>query len=317
VLVITIVAGDAPTHFAVVSVVVAAVTSILMYITEKQERCAFKFLLAAVHCQIDAERALEKKHKAEAQGQCTAICLSPHHVCVAAFYAVNLCAQQVTAKSAALCDGFTQEVHGSRGASITAFTDDASSARSMLARMKKMNDYAHARCREIQALKQMALGTYLCEQKVVDIRSLAGKWGAGHKLSVTIGGGVPVWVSVPIVPLSIIMSNAIHNAKMHGKRGGKCELHVAVHQEKLILSLKNEAGDNHQQALNHQSHHGDNAIFNEDGYMPLGTVAHSSSNTLPLGIREMRTAGVAMNAALQLMQQFYPAKLISSTTPTV
>ena len=62
---ITIVASDAPTHFAVVSVVVAAVTSILMYITEKQERCAFKFLLAAVHCQIDAERALERKHKAE------------------------------------------------------------------------------------------------------------------------------------------------------------------------------------------------------------------------------------------------------------
>jgi len=70
---------------------------------------------------------------------------------------------------------------------------------------------------------------------------------------------------MPTPLVSIVMENATHNAKTHGKKKGCVELKLRNNNGRLEFTLKNEAGLKHKQALDMQAIHGENMLLNEDG----------------------------------------------------
>ncbi len=94
---------------------------------------------------------------------------------------------------------------------------------------------------------------------------------------------------LPVVPLSMIIDNARHNAKAHGKQNAKYQVEVCTKNDRLLIEIKNEAGANHEQVLRMQQKQGTNFLF-LDANTDLEAIG--SHHSTFLGIGEMRDAAV-------------------------
>ena len=163
------------------------------------------------------------------------------------------------------------------------------------------------KCRDAIALKQLHSGTYQPVYEAVCLRSfLTETWGSIPRLTIEIDERVPLWLSLSIPLLLIIMQNSTHNAKSHGKKNGQLHLTVnTVHINKkpfLRICLRNQPGKNHDIALQMQLELGENMLLSPQAGISLGKIGNTMSTLL--GMAEIQTAAVAMTANVDLT--FHP-----------
>jgi len=91
------------------------------------------------------------------------------------------------------------------------------------------------------------------------------------------------------VPESLIVDNAAHNARTHGKQGEKYELNLRMNGDRFSIEIKNKGGENHEEALRMQQEQGINFIL-LDSNTKFDTIG-SQQNTF-LGMGEMMDAAV-------------------------
>jgi hypothetical protein len=164
-------------------------------------------------------------------------------------------------------------------------------------------------------LKQLAAGEYQPIPVSTDLRSLAADgWSKMLNLTVHIDESVPAFVVLSTELLKIIMSNSMHNAVQHGKRGGAITLHVGTRQGRLTFALQNEAGSNHSEALRMQGEHGVNMLLEGDcGALDRSSIGSSMSTFM--GMSEMQDAAEALNAVIKLT--FYAAESSSASAHVI
>ena len=163
------------------------------------------------------------------------------------------------------------------------------------------------KCRDAIALKQLYSGEYQPVVEPVCIRAfITETWGCIPNLTLVIDQTVPEWVSLCIPLLLIIMQNAMHNAKSHGARNGQLQLTLTTIQVDqglfLQMSLQNEAGKNHDSAIQMQSELGEDMLLSERSKASLCKIGNAMSTFL--GMAEIQTASDAMSAIINLV--FYP-----------
>ena len=162
------------------------------------------------------------------------------------------------------------------------------------------------KCRDAIALKQLYSGEYQPVHEPVSIRTfLTETWGQIPKLTIMVDKLVPEWLSLCIPLFLIVMQNAIHNAKTHGKRNGEMVLNlklIQVGQDLFLrICLQNKPGKNHDDAVQMQSEFGENMLQSaEKGF--LGKIGNAMSTFLGMG--EIQTAATAMSATTNLL--FHP-----------
>ena len=158
------------------------------------------------------------------------------------------------------------------------------------------------KCRDAIALKQLYSGDYQPVYEPVCIRTfLTETWGRIPKLAIVVDEFVPEWLSISVPLFLIIMQNAVHNAKTHGKRNGVLHLTLKLIEvgKDLFLQiyLRNEPGKNHDSAIQMQSELGENMLIRSKH--SLGKIGSAMSTFL--GMAEIQTAADAMSATINLV----------------
>ena len=68
-------------------------------------------------------------------------------------------------------------------------------------------------------------------------------------------------IRLPLPVVTIIIDNALHNGATHGAQNGPLEMTIWGSNGRLFFQLRNEAGENHSEALRLQEERGENFIF--------------------------------------------------------
>ena len=155
--------------------------------------------------------------------------------------------------------------------------------------MKAVNLDGYNKCKSAIIFQQIVSGSYMRKDDIVNVRDLMGPWFSNPLCVAAIDSIVPEWMHLPVVPLSMIIDNARHNARGHGKQNAKYQVEVSTNKGRLLIEIKNEAGANHEQALQMQQEQGTNFLF-LDANADLEAIR--SHHSTFLGIGEMRDAAV-------------------------
>jgi DNA-binding NarL/FixJ family response regulator len=163
------------------------------------------------------------------------------------------------------------------------------------------------KCKDFLILKQLAAGDYMPILEALDLHQcLKDRWGKRVNLTIHVAEAVPEWAMLSLDLVKIVLSNAMHNASEHGKKGGPITLSVEVvgTGNRLMFRLENEAGPKHNAALHLQGVHGKNMLMRGDGSPAIDMSSIRSEMSTFLGVKEMKDAANAMVAETNLT--FHP-----------
>ena len=145
------------------------------------------------------------------------------------------------------------------------------------------------KCKSAIISQQITSRTYVRKDVVTNMRDLASRWGSNPLCITSVDSSIPEWMYLPGVPESLIIDNAMHNAKTHGKRGEKYELNLRMNGDRFSIEIKNKGGENHEEVLRMQQEQGINFIL-LDGNTKFDTIGSQQSTFLGMG--EMMDAAV-------------------------
>lgn len=91
-------------------------------------------------------------------------------------------------------------------------------------------------------------------------------WGRTPNLTINVDPQLPEWLLLPWAFVSVIMGAAVQNAITHGRPDGLLTLtfQLRTYENRLSISLRNEPGPHHMEALALQEQRGENFIFSDE-----------------------------------------------------
>ena len=214
----------------------------------------------------------------------------------AAFNAVNHCAKRVMYDNLHWCTMIKSEIAPALP------QEHASVAKlvSVIDTLATQNENGYDKCKSVILRKLIAAGTYEKVNEPVCLREhIEQVWAVHPNMKFEVSSSVPDWVLLPIPVLGIILDNAVHNATTHGKEDGEMRLTAKVVSEgRLHITLRNEAGENHDEALRLQAEKGTNFVFAKER---ISLAEIGSKQSTFLGRQEMLDAANAMDATVELL----------------
>jgi hypothetical protein len=221
---------------------------------------------------------------------------------VPAFKAINHCAKRVMGNSISTVG----DLQRNTVPRLTGCGDDEA-VRALVESLDSIQNDSEAgfeKCRDALVLKEISSGSHKPVLEPVDLATFCQtKWGKISNLEMIVHPTVPKWLMASSVLLKIILENAIHNAMQHGKKRGQITLSLSVlDTSNLFITVENEAGTNHEAALEMQNQHGKIPIMSQQQEIDLSSIGSASSTFLGMG--EMREAAALMSTSLSL--EFHP-----------
>ena len=213
-----------------------------------------------------------------------------------AFHAVNHCAKRVMHDNLHWCSMIKNEI-------TPCLPQDNSAVEKLAAivsHIEVQNNQGFEKCKSSILRQQIASGTYEKVKSPVALqKQFEETWASHPHVKCEVKPSVPEWLMLPAAVLMLILDSAVHNATTHGQEEGPLRLSAEVSSEaRLCITLRNEAGENHAQALQLQDEQGRNFLFTRTraSLADLG-----SSRSTYLKRQEILDVARVMDATVELL----------------
>jgi len=135
-------------------------------------------------------------------------------------------------------------------------------------------------------------------QKPVQLRQKLEIWSRRANLDIEVGPGIE-YVLLAWDTVDIIMDNALHNAAAHGEENGHVQMTWSEIDGRLVASLENNPGPNHEDAMQLQTLHGTNYLFHKESNARISEIGNTHSTFE--GRHEMMKAAELLGGEISLV----------------
>lgn len=295
--------------------------SVVMLIVDQTSRAEFLLHLKDIRHVRELAAAHEAIQKADRKA--LAAVQATKEADSMAFTAINHCAKRVFFNNLQWSDDLSGHVTPDLKSGEQSKVDKAIRNLEVITQALKMdNKKGFHKCRTTIALKQMAAGTYVPVPESVNIRVWLKEQSEFPNMHLNVAHDVPEFISLPVVPIESILDNAISNAATHGKQNGRISMDVTPTDGGFLsITLQNEPGAQHHEALMMQAEHGEGAVLQGPAAHDMSSVGSASSTFL--GGVEMAGCAAAANQDVSISLVFCPdsvvftlcMKLVRGTAP--
>ena len=117
--------------------------------------------------------------------------------------------------------------------------------------IRSLNLNCYKKCKAAVLSQQLTSGKYLRVDSVTNMSDLVRQWASDPLCDLTTS--VPEWMHLTVKPLSMIIDNALDNARAHGERNTNYSLNMSYNGERLLIEIKNKAGTNHEKVVSRKA----------------------------------------------------------------
>jgi len=257
---------------------------LVLYETESTRRAQFKSMLEILSSKKKESMATEEKNFTKQS----------------AYHAVSHCAKRVMLDCLHWCDTIESHIIPPLEASDCADVTTPVSELQQIAHELRADLHSGARkCHAFLVRSQLADGTHQAMQKPVRLRQKLKTWSRRANLDIEVHTEIPDFVLLAWDTLEILIDNALHNAAGHGEENGPISMAWSEVDGRLVASLENNPGPNHDDAMQLQTLHGANFLFCKESKARISEIGNAQSTFC--GRDEMMKAAELLGGDLSLI----------------